>query len=77
MIHIDFMVGKSNKWSYLLIHSIYTFWYTYRFSSKKRLRFSQSEWNQAQQETSKKVDCKIKDPSILPFFKGVIYEFTR
>ena len=43
----------------------------------QRLRLSHSEWSQTQQETSKKLDGKIKEPSILLFFKGAIYEFTH
>ena len=40
-----------------------------RAIDSQRLRLSHSEWSQAQQETSKKLDGKIKEPSILHVLK--------
>ena len=46
-------------------------------SDKQRLRLSLSDWGPASEETSKKLNKKVKEPSTLLFFKGAIYEFTH
>ena len=43
----------------------------------QRLRLSHSEWTPASEETSKKLDRKVKESYILLFYKGAIYEFTH
>ena len=43
----------------------------------QRLRLSHSEWSPANEDTTERLDYKIKEPSILLFFKGAIYEFTH
>ena len=42
----------------------------------QRLILSHIEWDYASLDTSKKLDRKVKEPSTILFFKGVIYEFT-
>ena len=44
---------------------------------KERIRLSHNEWGNASQETSKKLDKKVKEPFTLLLFKGGIYEFTH
>ena len=43
----------------------------------QRLRLSHSEWTPASEETSKKLDRKVKESYVLLFYKGAIYEFTH
>ena len=44
---------------------------------KERIRLSHNEWANASQDTSKKLDKKVKEPFTLLLFKGGIYEFTH
>ena len=46
-------------------------------SDKQRLRLSLSDWGPASEETSKKLNKKVKEPSTLLFFKGALYEFSH
>ena len=43
----------------------------------QRLRLSHSEWVAANEDTSKKLDRKVKESYVLLFYKGAIYEFTH
>lgn len=42
----------------------------------QKAQYSHCEWQDASPETKKKLDSKVKEPGIILFFKGVVYEFT-
>ena len=41
------------------------------------IRCGHGEWYNATEDTTKKLNNKVKEPQLLLFFKGAIYEFTH